>query len=60
MTNGMQGYETVAGLGKVGYNLGSGLGSAVMGKKKPKPEPERPAVEQEVEATEEKPSDAAT
>lgn len=27
----MQGYSTVAGLGKTGYNLASGLGGAVTG-----------------------------
>lgn len=28
----LKGYQTVAGLGKTGYNVGSGLGSAFTGK----------------------------
>ena len=28
----LQGYETVAGLGKTGYNIGSGIGGALSGK----------------------------
>lgn len=28
----LQGYETVAGLGKTGYNIGSGVGGALAGK----------------------------
>lgn len=32
-TVGNAGYQTVAGVGKTGYNLGSGIGNAAMGKK---------------------------